>query len=156
MSDEASDRIAVIQHERRQHEALRALSAISDKLGDARHAPVDPGVSLRTQCELYATLKAMRASAELHSAKFATAEAAVDEFFTRASRLPPDAICEFYMGARGSGFFIGTLSRAFVKSCLAQGHEGIAIVQPTLASGVLLDVARDDPLLGDFYEVEWW
>ena len=156
MSDAARDRIAVIQHERRQHEALRALSAISDELGEARHIPVDPRVSLRNQGELYERLKVMRASAELHSAKFATADAAVEEFFTRASHLPPDAMCEFYMGARGSGFFIGTLSKAFATYCLKQGHEGITIVQPTLASGVLLDVARDDAVLGDFYEVEWW
>ena len=53
MSDSVRDRIAVIQHRRRQNKAYDVLSAISDKLGEVRHAPIDPGLSFRIQCELY-------------------------------------------------------------------------------------------------------
>lgn len=156
MSDATRDRIAVLQHKRRQSEAYGALSSISDTLGEAPHPPIDSSYSLRLQGAMYERLKGLRDQQPLRSQSYTTAEAAVNELLIHASSLTSDMMAEFYNGARGTGFFYGPFSRGFLLACLLQGYEGMALVQPDLALGVLLDVALDDPIRGDFYEVEWW
>jgi hypothetical protein len=156
MSDAVHERIAVLQHGRKQREAYNDLTSISNKLGEKNHAPIDPGLSFRIQVEMYEKLKAMRVSAALHAARYTLVDDAVDGFLVHVSTLSSDAVGEFYTGENGSGFFVGPFSRPFLLSCLAECCEGFALVQTDLASGALLDVAFDDPLCGNFYEVEWW
>jgi hypothetical protein len=140
-----------------QSEAYGALSSISDKLGEARHAPIDPSLSLRVQGEMYEKLKVMRASAALRSRTYTTAEDAVDDLLMHA-RFFPGIRSDVRVLRWGTwdGFFSGPFSRGFLLACLVEDYEGMALVQPDLASGVLLDVALDDPMRGDFFETEWW
>lgn len=155
MSDVIRHRIAVLQHQRKQRASHEALSRISDELSEPRHDPVDPGVSLRLQSNLYAKLKELRTQNALRQSSFADVEDAIAEVLQRSKLLGSSAVFEVYAETSGSGFFAGPLSSAFVKACLRQ-HEGLAAVLLGLESGAVLDIALDDPLRGNFYEVEWW
>lgn len=156
MSDATRNRIAVLQHRRRQATSQEALSKVSDEVGEPRHQPVEAGASLRLQTELYARLKEMRGQGQLLRSEFPEADSATAAVHAQLELLGSDAVFEVYFGASGSGFFAGPISSALVRGCLRHGHEGLAATLPSLESGVLLDVVRDDPLRGNFYELEWW
>jgi hypothetical protein len=156
MSDVTRSRIDVLQHSRRQSASQEVLSRTSDEVGEPHHAPIEPGVSLRLQKDLYAKLKEMRAKGRLHQRAFPDAEGAVAAVLAQLNLLGSETAFEVYVGANGSGFFAGPISSEFLNACLQHGHEGLAAVLPSLESGVVLDVVFDDPLRGNFYEVEWW
>jgi hypothetical protein len=117
---------------------------------------MDPGVSLRLQSDLYTKLKELRAQGRLHQRTFPDAEGAVAAVLAQLNLLGSETAFEVYVGANGSGFFSGPISGEFLKACLQHGHQGLVAVLPSLESGVVLDVVLDDPLRGNFYEVEWW
>jgi hypothetical protein len=146
----------VLQHRRRQSASLEALSRISDEVGEPHRKPMDPGVSLRLQSDLYAKLKEMRAQGRLHQQTFPDAEGAVAAVLAQLNLLGSETAFEVYVGANGSGFFTGPISSEFLKACLQHRYQGFVAVLPSLESGVVLDVVLDDPLRGNFYEVEWW
>lgn len=156
MNDATRSRIAVLQHKRSQAASRATLSKTSDEVGEPRHDPVDAGVSLRLQAELYTRLKEMRARGELRKSEFPDADDAVLAAAEHLERLGSEAVFEVYVGAKGSGFFAGPISAAFLSACLRSGREGLAAVLPSLEAGILLDVVLDDPIRGNFYEVEWW
>lgn len=156
MSDATRSRIAVLQHKRRQRAAQEALSKTSDRLEEPRHEPVEPDVSLRLQTELYALVKAMRGQGKLRKSEFRDADSALSSAGEHLERLGREAVFEVYAGASGSGFFMGPVSSAFLNACLRRDGEGFAVVLPDLKAGLLFDVVLDDPLRGNFYEVEWW
>jgi hypothetical protein len=156
MSDKTRHRIAELQHKRRQLASQEAMFETSDGFGDPRHEPVEAGVSLRLQTELYAQLKNMRERCELRKSEFPDVDSAISATQEQFERLGSEAVFEVYRGASGSGFFKGPISGALIAVCLRSGHEGFAAVLPNLEAGVLLDVVFDDPLRGNFYEVEWW
>ena len=156
MSETNQRRIAVLQHRRRQIAAQEALSRVSDEVGEIHHQLVDPGISLLLQTDLYAKLKEKRVHAQLRKRTFTDAAGAVAVAAEQLNRLGSKAVFEVYVGANGSGFFSGPISAALLSVCLGRGYEGFAAVLPSLESGVFLDVVSDDPLQGNFYEVEWW
>ncbi len=156
MSDAIRSRIAVLQHRRRQSAAHEALSRTSDEVGAPRHKPMEPADSLQLQSDLYAKLKEMRTQGGLHQRAFPDAEGAIAAVLAQLNLLGPETVFEVYVGANGSGFFAGPISSEFLNACLQHGNEGLAAVLPSLESGVVLDVVLDDPLRGNFYEVEWW
>lgn len=157
MSDATHSRIAVLQHKRRQRASQETLSRISNQVGEPLHKPMDPAGSLQLQTDLYAKLKEMRAQGGLQQRAFPDPESAVRAVLVRLNLLGPEMAFEIdLVGTDGSGFFTGRISSDFLIACLQHGHEGVAAVAPGLESGVLLDVVLDDPLRGNFYEVEWW
>jgi hypothetical protein len=132
------------------------LSTISRELQEQHHQPIDPGVSLQLQADLQTKLKEMRAQGALNRRAFAAADAAIAAVRARIDALGAEAVFEVYAAANASGFFSGQLSSEFLRACLQRGYEGLVAVLPDLVAGVILDVAFDDPLHGNFYEVLSW
>jgi hypothetical protein len=108
------------------------------------------------QTDLYARLKDMRGCGQMRRSEFPDADSAVSVADEILKQLGSEVVFEVYLGANGSGFFKGPISGAFLRACLRNGHEGFEAILPNLEAGVLLDVVLDDPLRGNFYEVEWW
>ncbi|MCK6474475.1 MAG: hypothetical protein L6R28_22380 [Planctomycetes bacterium] len=156
MSESRQSRIAVLQHKQRQLSANEQLTRLSDKLGEKRHSLVDSTHSLRLQVEMHEKLRSMRVSRTLQSEAHLVAEKAVDALLARTTPYSLNAVGEFYSGSTSSGFFKGPFSRNFVLSCLATGYEGIALIEIGLSYGTILDVVHEDPMRGNFYEIEWW
>lgn len=156
MSDSTRARLAVLQHAHKQAAASRAVSVISERLAEEPHRPVDAELSLKVQVDLSKRLRGMRAAGTLRSSRFSSAEEAVTEFCRRGSSLGARALVQFYSHSGGSGFFEGAVSSDFVHAWLESAREGLVVAAPDLSSGVMIDVALDDPLLGSFLEVEWW
>lgn len=50
----------------------------------------------------------------------------------------------------------GSMSPGFLLCCLQRWPDGFSVVRSDLSGGVVLDVVLDDPVDGDFYEVERW
>lgn len=146
----------MLQHKRRQAASENALSKASDEVSEPRHQPIEADFSLRIQTELYARLKEMRQRGQLKKSQFRDRDSAIAAAHARLQLLGSEAVFELYVGADGTGFFTGPLTQEFLRACLRSGHEGVAAILPTFESGVLLDVVLDDPVQGNFYEVEWW
>jgi len=87
---------------------------------------------------------------------FLEEQAALTSFHRRIAPSSDGVIFEVYRAGAGSGFFEGIPSEGLLRACLASGYEGAAVVSPSLHSGTILDVVRDDPLKRDFFEVESW
>ena len=156
MSDSNQARLAVLQHARRQAAASRILSVISERVAESPYRAIDADLSLKLQTELSDRLKRMRAVSKLPSSRFASAEQAVNEFCRRGNELGAQTLVQFYSSSGGSGFFEGLASPAFVLAWLESAREGLTIITPNLAAGVMIDAVLDDPLYGNFFEVEWW
>lgn len=148
-------RARILHHRRAQRQAGREVDALRRMLGEPSLVPVLAERSLRLQTCLYSRSKSFRERGQLRVSRYDTADGAVREFLALASRLEC-ALVELYSGSGGSGFFAGSLSHAFLSACLSSGFEGFSAVSEDLSSGVILDHAQNDPVYGDFHEVESW
>ncbi len=157
MSDPVKRRIRLLRHKHDQREAKRALDALRRVSDEPLLSTAASAESLELQGALYALLKQLRAAGRLPAERYVTAGEAVRAFMKFALPLGDESLVEFYDGSgRGSGFFVGPLSHTFLLSCLEEWPDGFAVVRPDLNAGVVLDVVADDPVDGDFYEVEHW
>lgn len=118
--------------------------------------PISAEQSLRLQYDMYDALKVMRARQLLRCEHFMNIDEAIDVFHGYAEKIASKGLVEVYVGAEGSGFFEAHISKEGLAECLKEQLDGIAIVSSNLASGVLLDVVCDDPIAGNFFEVESW
>lgn len=80
---------------------------------------------MRLQDDLYAKLKDMRHRGVLQQRRFTDVESAVEAAVKHVGALGPDGVFEVYARASGSGFFAGSVSSQFLRSCLKNGYEGL-------------------------------
>lgn len=156
MSDFTTSRIAELRHKRVQAQAHRQLTSLSKEIGEDSHEPVEFAVSLALQKALYELLDDMRHRGELRKVELVEPGSATLVLEENLGRLGDETVFAVLSGARGSGFFRGRPSSEFQRACLRQGYDGIIATRPDLKAGVVLDVVDGDPVLGDYYEVEWW
>jgi hypothetical protein len=156
VSKEIQQRVAVLQHKSQQGKALGILSQICIEVCDVSPVPIDAEISYSIIERLHDQLLYLRKNSLIYKTRYIQIEQAIDAFISHLDGHDCDLVWEFYSGQGRSGFFTGNLSRAFCKACIERGHEGIAHICKNLDSGVLLDVVLDDPMHGDFYEIEWW
>lgn len=116
--------------------------------------PLDAESSIGLQEQLKQLANKMRAEGLLSKRHFSTLGEAVAETFAIIGQ-KSDLVFQCY-GREGSGFFIGIPSEEVMLDLLRDRWEGVVVVQKRLNLGVFIDVVLDDPLLGDFVEVEWW
>ena len=152
MSAEREQRIAALQHGRRQRdvrEELRLLGAASVHLLPSTE-------SLALSQALRGKLVALRGTASLRRVKFPTADPAVEAFLGPAANLHAEGVWEFYGKEGPVGFFKAAFTPAVLRKWVDAGHDGFALVKPDLSSGRLLDSVLDDEFEGSFVEVETW
>lgn len=143
----------VLRHQHEQRQGKRVLDALRRDAGELPLVAAAPAESLDLRDGLYARLKDLRANGRLRASRHATAGEAVEAVMEQASQLGCELLIELYDGSgRGSGFFAGSMSFAFLLSCLQRWPDGFSVVRFDLSGGVVLD----DPVDGDFYEVERW
>ena len=150
-------RFRVLRHQHEQRQGKQVLDALRRDAGELPLVAAAPTESLDLQDGLYARLKDLRENGRLRASRHATAGEAVGAVMEQASQLGGELLIELYDGSGGgSGFFVGSMSFAFLLSCLERWPDGFSVVRSDLSGGVVLDVVLDDPVDGDFYEVERW
>ena len=156
MTADREQRIAVLQHARRQRHRHEELASLSP------HAPVpiDPEESFTLQESSRAEIVRMREAGKLRRVRFASAEDAVHAFMQDLGDLEQIGLWRFYgherAGLEGDGFFTGPMEPLLLSSWLAAGNDGFLVITRDLVHGRLLDVVKDDPWEGSFVEIESW
>lgn len=154
MSDELRRRLAAFHEQRAQRALCAPVGAFAEAAESCAITPMHPAASLQLTEALHTRVSSMRLDGRLRRETFRDPQSALVLVANQLERIGPTVAFRFDWGSSTSGCFFGTISSAFVGEHLRRGTFSATV--PSLERGVTLDEVLDDPIDGDFFEVEWW
>lgn len=155
MSNDYHHRMALFHHRKAQTAAATLLAEVCENVRAPAFSMVEHETSLELCQSLESTIRRRRRNNALSSLCFPTPLGAV-EHLSKLSAGLSTPVFQPYINSTEGGFFHGTLEHRTVLEMIHMGIDGIAVTLPALDRGIVLWEVIDDPLDGDFYELEWW
>jgi hypothetical protein len=151
-----NDKFADLRHGQVQREYARILAS---QHGLADVVPMTPASRSRSLIqEVWQEVRDARARGDVHLERFTRLEDALDRLAAHGIWSDRAKYASMLITSDGdeTGFFDGAITRSVLESWFGAGHDGALILGTASSERYLIDKVSDDPVNGDFVEVEIW
>jgi hypothetical protein len=156
MSLSRDQRIAAIQHRRRQRATLEELAKLSSGPKDLALVALPPEESLQLIAAQHSSTALLRKGNAIRRERFSTTSAAIKAFCSGLGELCSRGLWSFQWQAGYIGYFSGAISPLVLKRWIDTRHDGFLVAEADLSRGRALDSVIDDSYEGSFIEIESW